>query len=614
MAFTPRTFDSILADMIAYVRSNTAISDFTVGSVIRTVLEAAALEDDEQYFQMVQLLDLFSITTARGENLDRRMADYGITRRAPQYATARVQFLDKNLVTDQVAIDQASGSTTIQLFDTSGFPTAGYPYIVRLAESTTKVQDVLITNNNTTTNVFTLDATTPLTNDMIVGDRGSLVTGATSRLVPIGTNVQAPSTFTDPVRVFATQEPAVIVAGNLYSNSVIAKSTQSGTRSNVGAGKISQFSGAPPFTGALVTNGTASAGGADRETDRQFRSRGVEVLQSLSRGTPLAVKNLVVGAEDPATGQRVTSASVLEDFVNNEVIVYIDDGTGFVADKVSLPADSLALAVIAGQTTLDLSNVEDFPSSGLLLLENTTAADRELVAYSSKDNATNVLTLSSALANGHPAGTIVSVVQQVTASAESGQQRFSLQNFPVVRGTDRVFLKEPGSSWRQLTSGTDYVLNKGNGEFAVTSLAGAAIGAEIVAQYAYYTNLALVAQLTLEGSKTNEGLYPGVKAAGIMLSVEAPVLKRVTVTATISAQSGFAETDLSPLVKQNMQNYVNSLNIGEDLVRTKLIDVAYDVPGVGDVTIVQPTSNLIVLENEIAIPFDASGASLVTVS
>ena len=53
MAFQPRSFPQILAEMIAYVQSNTVVSDFNVGSVARTLLEAAALEDDEQYFQMV---------------------------------------------------------------------------------------------------------------------------------------------------------------------------------------------------------------------------------------------------------------------------------------------------------------------------------------------------------------------------------------------------------------------------------------------------------------------------------------------------------------------------------------------------------------------------------
>ena len=45
MAFSPRTFQEILTEMIAYVQSRTLISDFSVGSVVRTMLEAAALED-----------------------------------------------------------------------------------------------------------------------------------------------------------------------------------------------------------------------------------------------------------------------------------------------------------------------------------------------------------------------------------------------------------------------------------------------------------------------------------------------------------------------------------------------------------------------------------------
>ena len=66
MAFIPRNFEQILADMIAHVRANTTLTDFSVGSVIRTILEAAAIEDDSQYFQMVQLLNAFRVATAIG--------------------------------------------------------------------------------------------------------------------------------------------------------------------------------------------------------------------------------------------------------------------------------------------------------------------------------------------------------------------------------------------------------------------------------------------------------------------------------------------------------------------------------------------------------------------
>src|SRR5690606_6560657 len=158
--FRPRTYEEILNDMIAHMQARTSVSDYSVGSVIRTILEAAALEDDEQYFQMVQLLDLFSLTTASGEDLDRRLADFGITRREAQPAVARGKFVDNNLIRTQIAADVAAGSITITGFNTTRFPTAGFPYTVRVGEGTSRMQNLVVTNNNTGTMALTLSTPT----------------------------------------------------------------------------------------------------------------------------------------------------------------------------------------------------------------------------------------------------------------------------------------------------------------------------------------------------------------------------------------------------------------------------------------------------------------------
>jgi uncharacterized phage protein gp47/JayE len=92
MAFVPRTFEQILDDMIAYVKVQTNLTDFEIGSAIRTILEAAALEDDEQYFQMVQLLDAFSIQTSAGSDLDARVADFNIIRLQPAVEQGELVF------------------------------------------------------------------------------------------------------------------------------------------------------------------------------------------------------------------------------------------------------------------------------------------------------------------------------------------------------------------------------------------------------------------------------------------------------------------------------------------------------------------------------------------
>jgi uncharacterized phage protein gp47/JayE len=612
MAFTPRTFEQILTDMIAYVQSRTTLSDFQVGSVIRTILEAAALEDDEQYFQMVQLLDAFSLTTASGEDLDRRLADFGITRESAKRAFGQVRFFNSNLTTDDVASDELVGATSVQVFDSGRFPITGFPYILRIAEGTARVQDVSVTANNTTSNTFTLDTSTPLLTDIFVADRVALVTGAASQTINSGTTLQAPPTVSERAKNYTTQQPSFILAGNLFSNEVLAKATDSGTNGNVGVGRVTKFVGSPPFSGGRVENTTNMGGGTNRESDEDFRARALERIQTLSRGTPRALRGNSIGIEDPGTGQRVTSANIQEAFDLDEVIVYIDDGTGLEPDLAPLPADSLSAGVSAGFTSIDLNNGTDFPSSGYILIEaeGTNLAELvEVLAHPQPDR----LTLATGLVNDHGVGAIVNFVDVISTSSESGQRRFRVQNFPTVRSTDRIFVQPTAGPWAQLVRGVDYVLNKGTGEFIVLDTAGLSEGTQVVAHYTYYTNLVAEVQKVLEGDPGDSVNFPGVKAAGIFLSVEAPIIKRITVRATITAEDRFTEADIAPSVRRAIEDYINARKIGEDVIRAKMVDVAYNVSGVKDISVTDPISNITVLENELPVPFDSDGDSLVTV-
>ncbi len=611
MTFIPRTYEQILEAMVAHVQATTIVSDFTVGSVVRTILEAAALEDDEQYFQMTQLLDAFRITTARGEDLDRRLADFGIVRRDAQTATSRVRFFDANLITEQLAQAEVTGAVSITLFDSSVFPTSGFPYTVRIAEGTTRAQNLTVTANTVSASLLTISSA--LANDMVVGDRVSLVTGASSHTINTGTNVQAPPTVSEAARLFSTQEPAFIAAGNFFSNEVIVKAQAGGTAGNVGANRITQFQGGAPFPGAGVINQVGASGGAGRESDFVFRQRALDQLQALSRGTPLAIRTAAIGVVDENTGQTSVSANIVEDFAADEVIVYIDDGTGLVPDVVALASDSLNGAHTLGAGVLTLVDTSSFPSSGTVLIESdSTPNPAELVDYVSKNDTANTLALSGTLTSNHANSSTVLFIDTVTESAESGQRRFTLQNPPVVRGTDRIFIN-PGTGWIEQTPDTDYRLNRGTGEFQFVSLGGVALGTEIISHYSYYTNLIRSVQRVLEGDLDNAAAYPGVKAAGIFLSVEAPNIRRITVVVSISASIGFVESDLAPQVQSQIETYINSLKIGEDVVRSKIVDVAFNVRGVQDVVVTLPTSNVTILENQLPVPFAADGTSLVTV-
>lgn len=611
MAFQPRSFPQILEDMIAYVQANTIVSDFNVGSVARTLLEAAALEDDEQYFQMVQLLEAFRLTTARGEDLDRRLADFGILRREATTATVYVRFFNRNLITQRFAVDTSSGATTIQLFDSTVFPTTGFPYIVRVGEGTTRVQDLTVTANNTAINTLTVST---LSNNMLIGDRVNLVTGASSYIVNSGTNVQASPTASQPAKVYRTQEPAFIAAGNFFSTEVLAKAAVTGTRGNVGASRISQFSSSAPFSGAGVINLVGASGGRNRETDEEFRERALRVLQSLSRGTPLALQTASIGVTNLATGQRVVSSNIIEDFTTDEVFVYIDDGSGLTPTVIPLPQDNITGgALVIGSSVVPLADASSFPSNGRILIdEDSSSNPPELLEYVAKDDVANTLTLAGTTTITHVNGTTVMLVDYIEDSAETGRRRFQLQQQPIVRGTDRIFY-DPGTGVVEYTPGTDYVLNKGTGEFQLTDLSGAAAGAELFANYSYYSGLIKLVQRVLEGDLDEPTAYPGVKAAGVFLSVEAPTIRRITVVASISARPGFNESDLTDLVRAEIENYISSLRLGEDVILSKIVDVAHNVTGVADVFISTPTGNVTILENELPIPYNADGETLVTI-
>ncbi len=133
--------------------------------------------------------------------------------------------------------------------------------------------------------------------------------------------------------------------------------------------------------------------------------------------------------------------------------------------------------------------------------------------------------------------------------------------------------------------------------------------------YTFYTNLIEQVQRVLEGDLDDPLNFPGVKAAGIFLRVEAPTAVEITVRATLSAIEGFAEADLADPVRRSIENYINGRKIGEDIIVSKMIDVAHNINGVRDVRIVEPLANIVILEDQLPISFDASdGTSLVSVS
>lgn len=609
--FTPRVYETILTDMLAYVRKHSELTDEEIGSIARTLLEAAALEDDEQYFQMVQLMDAFDLNTARGALLDGRLQDYDILRLQPKVASGSVIITDENLIQTTLAASYPVGSTTIVLDDSSEFPTSGYGYYVRIGEGTISVEDVSVSANNTSINTLTVSA---LINSHDGNVRVSYVSGDADINLNKNIGVLVPATATSNAINYVTTETGILVNGNYESTVIGIKAIVPGTVGNVSVGKVTGFTSSPPFSGAAVRNITSIEGGIGTESDSSLIARGKKQIQALSKAIKLAIIQAALGVTDSVTAQTVTTANIKESVENREVVLYIDDGTGFAADSVALGNSALDTSISAGVSSFVLQNASSFPSEGLLLI-SPESGQVELVEYTSINYATKTVSLSGVTVNTHDADDEVVLVELISGidGAESNQQRFRFNNMPIIINSERIWTGgETGNSWVLKEIDTDYYLNHGIGEVELVN--GLSEGARLLVTYAYYTGLIQTVQNVIEGQLTNPNLFPGVKAAGVFLRVETPVIRRISVKLSISAKSGFNENELIPLVRESVENYINNLGIGEDVILSSIIDACMNITGVYNAKIQTPLEDVVILEDELPVPFTTTGSSLVTVN
>ncbi len=606
MAFQPRVFEQILTDMVAYIRANTNATDFNIGSVIRTILEAAALEDDEQYHQMVQLLFDFRFATATGSDLDERAADFNLRRLQNAQAVGKVRYSNGALTTSALTFDTVVAAVAITIDDVSEFTIPGAPYNIRIGEGTANVEDIAVSAVDAITGIATVAA---LVRTHSAGDRVSEIAGSQQNIAS-GVQVQVPAIGTDQPFVYQAVESGVIALGDTQSNLVSVISTSGGSFGNVGASQITEFAGGGPFTGALVTNPASTGGGRDLETDRAFRGRIKLRIQALGRGTPKSIEGGIAGITDPVTGQRVVTAKLIENFTTEEHLLYIDDGTGFTPTSVILAGSSLKIGIAIGVGTITLNDASTFPASGTIIVVSAVVGtdEPEVLEYSSKTG--DVLTLVTNTVATHLISDVVRIVDDL-GLAEEGQNFFQATHFPARRNSIQIYDDNSGTLLLR-AEGTDYFFNRTNGQIQYYG-AGLSTGTRVVLAYSYYTGLFAQAQKVVNGDPEDSFNYPGLAAAGNIIYVDTPTIRTISIIISISVANGEDESEVKDDVQFTIENYLDSRTIGQDIILARIIDRAMDIDGVTNAKITSPTADLAILEEELPKSFDANGNSLVTV-
>lgn len=129
MAITVKLFTQIVAEMIGWMQVHAPeIDDYNDGSIVKSEIEALALQLDYANLQIENAQSAAAILTASGVDLDLKVADYGIKRKEAVAATGQVRFT----LTSAAPI----GGFTIQKGTIVSTPPAFNPYSAVSFETT----------------------------------------------------------------------------------------------------------------------------------------------------------------------------------------------------------------------------------------------------------------------------------------------------------------------------------------------------------------------------------------------------------------------------------------------------------------------------------------------
>jgi len=359
MAFSPKSFNEIVANMAAKIAAETPINDFNPGSVILTLIEAAAQEDFQQFVAMLEIILAYNLDTTSGTDLDKRAKEFGLTRLDAQPHSGYISVIDtrfNKIVTKLYAglAGPTANSNVIHVDDASLFPATGSIYVGR---STQNAESVIAYSaapvNNGSYWTITLD--TNLTKDHGT-DETIILAQYGDRSVTAGTEVRIPPNDFSAAVLFELNQAVTLLDGENRIDNVLVTALNAGGFA-VPSDSIIEFVNAP-FDSAVVTNPLPFVNGRDIENDQDLRDRIRDTIQSLSRGTKDSVRTRITGLVDPNSNSRIVSANIIPPVIlaDGPTKVYIDNGRGLEPELATTGLETLIAKANGGESFFQLQN------------------------------------------------------------------------------------------------------------------------------------------------------------------------------------------------------------------------------------------------------------------
>jgi len=187
-------------------------------------------------------------------------------------------------------------------------------------------------------------------------------------------------------------------------------------------------------------------------------------------------------------------------------------------------------------------------------------------------------------------------------TATGGEVEFYMTDAPVRGASPLSFEIDDGGGFVTLPA-ADYYFHAPSGHLKLlpTSIYYPFTAGDVVrGTYTYFTGLIKEVQKIVDGSAADRANYPGYRAAGCSVTVLAPSVLWQTVTCNLTVRQGFDQTTAIAAVESAIDEYINHLGIGEEVILAELTERVMGVNGVYDVGFTAPTGNTIVGATQLA--------------
>jgi hypothetical protein len=369
----PRSYQSILSDIIDAFLSRFGLKRLKIGGPILSIMEAAAQSDVRSSQDIFNLLDAQSLDRATGVALDNAAADENLSRIPVTAATGLVNFLDTSFTKISSTVYQGAGAPNIgtislKVADATSFPASGQIYIGRGTINYEGPLTYTAKVKNPGDSFWTLTLAPGTTKFHNLGESVIVAKGGI-RVIPAGTGVQTPQGNVSDAVKFSTLYKTQIEDGETTIENIEVVAEKPGVIGNVPSGTIREVIGSP-YTGASVTNVLPFTNGLPAEGDQELRERVKDAKQSRSKGTNLAIASGVKGVTSKEDNKTVISASIVSRQGDGSTL-YIDDGTGYEETVAGVASETLMDSALGGEQLFQLSSQR--PIAKAFLETNSTA-------------------------------------------------------------------------------------------------------------------------------------------------------------------------------------------------------------------------------------------------